>query len=299
MKRVLGISGLCAVLLAVIPGELWAQMLPPDLKGICRVTLTGWNKDRKVKGDLRVECGDEGWPIQHSAPWGNWGVSSIFGGAIDGHQFDGWCKDRWVCDNYGDCKCDCLSDLSQQAQKERWYQWNGCTAEPRWAPENCSLYNSPDCITSNCTLYNSPDCTTQESTTGINELGTVSIDIPVDCPHSSTEKGGEPCDRGGCKDLSFGPTGLDVWELDFDGNDLAEKLLFPAVTFTTSACDIWTCGNAVTKWVSPISPIPSRRRVDAKFRVQMKSGEFRDSNDNCGQAGTPYGDEYDKYNCLR
>ena len=46
-----------------------------------------------------MECGEGG----HSAPWGNWGVSSRLGRHYDGYQFPGW--------HPGD----------------GWRQWNSCT----------------------------------------------------------------------------------------------------------------------------------------------------------------------------
>lgn len=41
----------------------------------------------------------------HSAPWGNWGVASTYGGKIDGYQFAGW----------------------KETGGDPWYQWNSCT----------------------------------------------------------------------------------------------------------------------------------------------------------------------------
>jgi hypothetical protein len=44
------------------------------------------NAARHVIGEVNAECT----PSWHSATWGNWGVSSNFGGVSDADQFRGW-----------------------------------------------------------------------------------------------------------------------------------------------------------------------------------------------------------------
>lgn len=288
MKRLLGISGLSALLLVVFSGELWAQTLVP-FKGICSVRAAAFNKNRKVHGPIRVECGGE-WP--HTAPWGNWGVTSPFGVLEDGHQFDGWCKDRWVCDNYGNCKCDCGADPVQVLRGERWYQWNGCTADPKFKPRNC-------------TLYNADDCTAQESTQGINKHGEVIFGVSVNCPYDSTGDGF--CDSGGCKDLTrvtWVHNWMSVYEIDNDalvphpeltpGSDLVQTLYFPQVV-PVSKCNISTCKFRKTiKWFSPSSyEDPSESVIEAKLGIQVLGVTYEDPGRKCDQAGVLY----EEYNC--
>jgi hypothetical protein len=82
---------------------------------VCRLSVAGLNRARKVTGPIHAECTRE---VVHSAPFGNWGVSSNFGSKHDGHQFDGWCHDQLSCDKDGVCRLDCL---------DGWYEWNSCT----------------------------------------------------------------------------------------------------------------------------------------------------------------------------
>ncbi len=105
----------CGVLVAIAAAMLLAspgpQPLGPqpveaqfDYKW-CRVDRTIENRVRRVRGQVNTECGDECRFILpcHSAPWGNWGIASTYGGKIDGFQFAGW----WPADG--------------------WLQWNSCT----------------------------------------------------------------------------------------------------------------------------------------------------------------------------
>lgn len=93
----------------------------------CTVVIGMLNHDRFVIAPnqgvhISAECPED----IHSAPWGNWGVSSNAGTKEDGDQFQGWkCGD----------KC----------------QWNSCT----------SVFPPP-----NCTYYNDASCTQQVSITG-------------------------------------------------------------------------------------------------------------------------------------
>ena len=131
--------------------------LAPVLAGqVCRISVSGLNRNRRVMGPVNTEC-----PAPfHSAPFGNWGVTSNFGESRDGHQFDGWCHDSRVTLNNGDSKDVCGSE---------WYQWNSCT-------------DHEDFRAPNCTLYNEADCTEQVTATGVNVLGAQEVDAPVGCP---------------------------------------------------------------------------------------------------------------------
>ena len=89
MRRVLMAFGLGVVLLGVSFSDMWAQ-------GFCQFSYTGLTKDRRVMGPVNTECHGDTSCIStpHSAPFGNWGVTSNYGHKIDGHQFDGWCRYR-------------------------------------------------------------------------------------------------------------------------------------------------------------------------------------------------------------
>ena len=86
------------------------------------VTLTGQNWKRAVDGVINVECGrgSEG----HTAPCGNWGVSSNYSTVLeDTDQFRGWKNE-----GHGPTKL----------------HWNSCTTKKaKYHPPNCEIYNDP------------------------------------------------------------------------------------------------------------------------------------------------------------
>ena len=76
--------------------------------------------ERRVHGPVNVECGDV-----HSPPFGNWGVTSPYAAAYDGHQFPGWKYD------------------------DGWLQWNSCTSQyntPDYLPDGPTQRANPDAI---------------------------------------------------------------------------------------------------------------------------------------------------------
>lgn len=99
--------------------------------------------------------------IGHTAPFGNWGVDTESSGRRDGHQFQGWCHNRRLCDNNGDCDDYCEDD---------WHEWNSCTSD-------LSEYSPP-----NDEFYNHADGWQQKSTEGTNTHGAGRLNLVVDCP---------------------------------------------------------------------------------------------------------------------
>jgi len=241
------------LLMSLVPfGLLQAQ--------VCRLSVAGLNKSRRVMGPVSAECPA---PL-HSAPFGNWGVTSNFGHRLDGHQFDGWCRDRQICDNLGFCT----------SCSERWYEWNSCTDH--------MLFRAP-----NCTLYNAEDCTEQASATGINVLGTVTVNIPVACPSDSDAD--NAVDAGGCSEIesySSGTNFMSIYELDaITGHELIQTLYFPE-SIVRLDCDIWGCSSAGSEWVAPIAyeDPSSPPKVFAEMAVAVNFGSFRDPGRSCRAA---------------
>lgn len=82
---------------------------PPPIEaqghgGRCRTDWRLESRTRRLTGSVMVECGDECISVAcHSAPFGNWGVDSVFDERYDGAQFRGW----WLGDGHR--------------------QWNSCT----------------------------------------------------------------------------------------------------------------------------------------------------------------------------
>jgi uncharacterized protein (TIGR03437 family) len=226
---------------------------------VCRLSVAGLNRARRVMGPVNAECPD---PL-HSAPFGNWGVTSNFGHKLDGRQFEGWChSNHEIVDNSGFRRRVCGS---------RWHQWNSCTDHP--------LFRAP-----NCTLYNSADCTEQVSTSGVNVLGTQFVDIAVSCP-ADTDGDGQ-LDTGGCSDVrtySHGTNFMSIYELDpFTGDDLVQTLIYPE-TVVELTCDFWGCLPTGSQWLPPAaydSP-QSPPRIFAEMAMAVNSGTFVDAGGAC------------------
>ncbi|MEZ5353259.1 MAG: hypothetical protein R2762_11535 [Bryobacteraceae bacterium] len=225
----------------------------------CRLSVAGLNRERRAMGDIAAEC--PGNPL-HTAPFGNWGVSSNFGSPRDSHQFDGWCHDVRVCDNNNRCSNVC---------GDGWYEWNSCTTDP--------AYRAP-----NCDLFNDASCTAQRSTTGINVHGTVTVEIPVRCPIDSNGDG--VADAGGCADLAtytHSRNFMSLYELDrFTGNDLVQTLYFPP-TPVRLRCTVSGCEPAGSEWVAPEaydSPA-SPPKAFAEMATVVNSGQFVAANGAC------------------
>ncbi len=261
MKYLLMMIGLSVVLLGVLPGNLSAEA-----QGVCQISYSGLNKARKVMGPVATECGHDGaWPppgFPHSVPFGNWGVTSNIGHKIDGHQFNGWCHNSWVCDNDGNCDTHC---------QDGWYEWNSCTTYSQWEPPNR-------------TLYNSNGNTQQVTTRGENTHGTVATDIPVNCPTDSDGDG--YCDTGGCADVhQFTSSGsfMTLYELDgWDDDEVVQSLYFPAVSVPLD-CTPTSCSPTKSPWVSPsrYDTLSWPALVDAKLAVKALRGWFSDRDGVC------------------
>jgi uncharacterized protein (TIGR03437 family) len=228
----------------------------------CRVSVAGLNQSRKVMGPVHTECPGD---FLHSAPFGNWGVSSNYGQKGDSHQFDGWCHNSLVCLSPGGCRVECTSGS---------YQWNSCTNEAPYRPPNCSLYNAAN-------------CTEQVSTTGINVHGTKYVELPVRCPSTS---GG--VSTGGCSDVraySSGTNFMSLYELDpATSDDLVQTLYFPE-TKVDLVCDVWGCAPAVSPWVSPSSynSPAGPAKVYAELATFVNWGAFVDAQRACSVSPAP------------
>lgn len=225
---------------------------------VCRISVAGLNRNRKVMGPIHAECPG----TIHTAPFGNWGVTSNFGQIRDDHQFQGWCHDSRVCDNQGSCWMDCL---------DGWYEWNSCTDNSRFAAPNC-------------TLYNDADCRAQMSPMGINVHGTRVTDVGVRCPVDTNQDG--IADQGGCADAAVYRSGtnfMSLYELDpGTGNDLIQTLYFPEVVMQLG-CDQWGCAPQGSNWLSPIaydSP-KSPAKVYAEMVALVNSAVFIDTGGRC------------------
>jgi uncharacterized protein (TIGR03437 family) len=236
-----------AVLVLLLTAQIAASQ-------VCRLSVAGLNRNRRVLGDVNMECPH---PL-HDAPFGNWGVTSNFGGKINGHQFDGWCQDKRVCDNRGNCFSAC---------GDRWYEWNTCT-------------DHPDFRAPNCTLYNARDCTEQQTNQDVNVMSTRSVDVSVRCPIDTDGDG--RFDRGGCADVTSynpGENFMSLYELDpLSTDELVQTLYFPETPVRMN-CNVLGCGATGSDWVEPrayADPV-SPQRVYTQMAAVVNFGNFVDS----------------------
>ena len=162
-------------------GWLHAQL---PMYATCSVVVRMANKDRRVLApnlgvNIMAECPGS----IHSAPFGNWGVSSNVGTKKDGNQFQGWK----------------LLDGKMQ--------WNSCTSA--FPPVNCSYYNYEG-------------CTKQKTSTGIRSHGTVTYDYQLGCPSLDPfQQGPRGCEAIDGQTVGFGNNFMTLYELDpWDDDEL-------------------------------------------------------------------------------
>lgn len=228
---------------------------------ICRLSVAGLNRNRAVRGEITAECPGT---FPHTAPFGNWGVTSNVGTVRDSHQFQGWCHDTRVCDNRGNCRTEC---------RDGWYEWNSCTTH--------ADFKAP-----NCTLYNAEECTSQVTSTGVNVHGTINVDVPVRCPIDTNNDG--VADAGGCADVrqhTVANNFMSVYELDpITGNKLVQSLYFPATTVGLN-CTTAGCPANGSDWVKPNGFDSPREpvKVTAELATVVNSGSFVDAGRVCRQ----------------
>ena len=107
-RVVVGAIATAALLASPGPRSLRPEVVQAQYDhGYCRVDVRVYNRTRRVTGDVNEECGQPHectGGICHDPPWGNWGVTSAYGGRTDGDQFKGW------------------------KEKDGHHQWNSCTA---------------------------------------------------------------------------------------------------------------------------------------------------------------------------
>lgn len=232
---------------------LAAALLPVLSAQVCRISVAGLNRNRRVIGPVHAEC-----PFTiHTPPFGNWGVTSNFGQKGDSRQFEGWCRDTRVCDNSGNCSVHCTDGH---------YEWNSCTDVPQYQPPNQSLYNAGG--------------TQQVTATGINVHGTRTVDVPAACPTDTNNDG--IAETGGCSSLtaySSGVNFMSLYELDpGTADDLIQTLYFPEIRLATG-CTIWRCPPASSPWTAPSaydSPT-APAKVFAEMAMVLNSGVFIDT----------------------
>ena len=245
-------------LLLIMAGLLFGPgaMLFAQYSDYCVVELSGENRDRTIGAgaSISTECADGDSvftfipgvglipQVDHSAPFGNWGVSSNYGSPSDGNQFPGW-----------------DSGTVTGTSRTNW-QWNSCT----------TLY--PPSL-ENGRYYNWQNSTAQQSVRDTETHGTRIYRIPIDC---NDEYNYLTPSEDGCTDVSV-PDSMGVssnfmslYELDFDGNDLVTTLYFPG-TSATLECTYYGCSEEYSDWVDVTSSTRSYTQVDAQVRTKVSA----------------------------
>lgn len=222
--------------------QVFAPALSAQHNEYCVIEYSGDNRNRTVAGRIRAECPGQGrvWPL-HSAPFGNWGVTSNYGRSSDGQQFPGWHKER-------------ISGT------RRWsWQWNSCTTHPNYAPPNSRYYNANG-------------STTQRTTRGTSRHGTRLYRVQVPCRGNHVF----PLPSNGCSNSnvpsSFGFTEnfMSLYELDWDGATLIETLYFPRTQVSITNCNQYGCTGGTSAWQDVSRSTSSSADVDAEMRMHVR-----------------------------
>ena len=214
--------------------------LPAQMHDYCLITYSGENHQRVINADANInaECGGDG----HSAPFGNWGVTSNYGKARDANQFAGWHKGKVT-----------------GTGRSNW-QWNSCTTHIKYAPPNPAYYNDNG-------------YTSQRSTRGLQSYGEQVHRIPLPC------QGDPPIyplpSLVGCtassvpSSWSINNNFMSLYELDWNGKTLVTTLCFPKTTVKIKSCNYWGCIAGVSKWEDVSSSTNPGSKVDSQMRMSV------------------------------
>jgi hypothetical protein len=264
----------------------------------CTVTLRMFNHNRYVY-DSDEECPG----TIHSAPFGNWGVSSNVGTKVDGGQFQGW---------NGTCAAGAK------------VEWNSCTNGYVRPDPDCRRLNYPHPTLSfpkppgyptsdiyahnNCATGTNPcRCVDQVSPCGANDYGGFTQVYNVPAPFDSDCDG--TYDTGGCRYLdgrliTVANNFMTVYELDpLDDDELVQSLYYPNLTVRLK-CNRESCWAATgdankdgtqddlssrtsPAWVWPTAYYDDfnqlRKRIDATIRIGYIKGSYSGPESECNQ----------------
>lgn len=204
----------CFILLTLTIGVGSTGMLSAQSQGelYCAVTYKGQNQKRTVSGAVNVECGAG----VHSAPFGNWGVKSNYGGITDTDQFRGW---------------------KHEDGPPTKRQWNSCTTR---VPK----YRAP-----NCNYYNDNACTTQRWDDVVSH-GTVTYRSRNQCPQYLDPNNPQPSGCSNMGRVEQTNNYMRVYELDLpDCYDYLRTLKFPRTSVTLTSCNYDGCPERTSSWV--------------------------------------------------
>lgn len=236
MKRLMKRFGIAAILfisIAIWEPRMWGQ----GATEACELNLTGQNRNREITGSVNVECGFD----IHTAPWGNWGVSSPFSRLTDTDQFRGW---------------------NHQDGPPTKQQWNSCTTAVR-------EYRAP----SHRYYRLSRDGTSYSGNYSDDVVSHGNIRYRYRANRCRWRK---PANRGcaGITGYSVTLTSsnyMSLYELDWDGNDFVTTLYFPVPIVYLSGCSESSCNTQTTNWEDPTSSTRPVTGVTAQFSMKLRA----------------------------
>ena len=224
----------------------------PASEQACVIVLEGQNRNRTVAGAVNVECG---FPYEtHTAPFGNWAVSSHYSHLLeDGNQFRGW------------------KPVDDRLTKQH---WNSCTTgSEKYRAPNCDLYNAPG-PEGSCSTQSSPASVTH------GRMYYRTRTWMQSCPAGVTAAA--PATYYGCRQQggSVRQTGnyMTLYELDSrhggisgDGHDRVATLRFPGASVTLADCDYDGCPEQTSDWVDMQDDASSSAQVEAELRMRARA----------------------------
>ena len=245
-------SGLARPVLTFLLAAAGGSLPAAASEQACVVVLEGQNQNRTVAGEVDVECGHP--EETHTAPFGNWAVSSNYSHFLeDGNQFRGWKP---------------VGDLPTEQH------WNSCTTrEEEYRAPNCDLYN---------TSSSEGSCRTQSSSSRVTHgrmyyrtrswLQSCSAEVAVATPttyYGCQQQGGSVSQSGNYMILYE----LDGWlgDLSGDGHDRVETLRFAGTAVTLTDCDYEECPEQTSDWVGMSSSTSSSAQVEAELRMTARA----------------------------
>lgn len=229
---ILVISVLC------VTQALLAQHQPKDY---CQFTYYGYTSNRVIAPNsvITAECGGDG----HSAPYGNWGVNSIYGPVKDANQFPGW------------------KPGTAWASGDSIWQWNSCTTS-----YTGSTYNNAYGVKYDGYYQDSPLT---------RDLGYYIYKKPIDCQGSETYPLPSSIGCGDSSSLTVGADSLSLYELDFDENYHITTLSFPGVNIDLN-CNYYGCSEVTIPWKGESNSSKPYTKVHAKYTVRVSASYVSD-----------------------
>lgn len=213
------------------------QSLAQGPYSYCEVEIKAWTSDRQITGAVNVECGAG----LHSAPWGNWGVTSNFDRRRDTDQFRGW------------------KHIDGPSTKR---QWNSCTTRvAQFRAPNPNYYN------------NRPTYDEQYSSETVGYGRTSFRTSYTPC----SQIPGQPTNPPGCSNLNgekvtIRGNYMKLYELDApDPDDFVTELSYPDKAATLTGCDQDGCPESTSSWSSQSSSSRAGTGVRADMRISVRA----------------------------